>query len=126
MRDTLYVAIDLKPGSGRVVLCGVEPGELLLDEVCRFRYPAHGTPDRLLWDVDRIFDEIKAGLLLTGDRARALGREIRSIGVGGWGVDYGLVDRDGHLVDGPVSHSSNDTREFVNIIYGRVPRKEIF
>ena len=41
-RPTLFVAVDLGAGSGRVFLAGVGPGELLLEEVRRFQYPPRG------------------------------------------------------------------------------------
>jgi rhamnulokinase len=126
MRDALYTAVDLSPGRGRVVLCGVEPGELLLVEVCRFRYPASRSRGHLRWDVDRIFDETKVGLLRAGDRARELGRPIRSVGVVSWGADYGLVDSDGHLVDCPIAYPGDLTLESMQRVFERVPSAEIF
>ena len=40
MTEPLQIAVDLGAGSGRVFLAGVGAGELLLEEVRRFHYPA--------------------------------------------------------------------------------------
>src|SRR5262245_49740805 len=50
IEDALYVAVDLGAGSGRVMLGGVAPGELLLEEVHRFSCPAAHRAGHLRWD----------------------------------------------------------------------------
>ena len=59
MPDNLYIAVDLGAGSGRVCLVGFGPGELLLEEVRRFRYPPTLSAGHLRWDFSHIFDEVK-------------------------------------------------------------------
>ena len=97
MNDSLYIAVDLGAGSGRVCLVGLGPNELLVEEVRRFRYPPTQSGGHLRWDLSQIFNEVKAGIRTAGNRARELGRPIRSIGVDSWGVDYGLMSADGEL-----------------------------
>ena len=74
MDNSLYIAIDLGAGSGRVCLAGVAAGELLLEEMRRFRYPASQSLGHLRWDLSQIFSEIKSGLRDAGERAGQLGR----------------------------------------------------
>ena len=92
MASPLYIAVDLGAGSGRVFLVGVDPGELLLEEIHRFQYPPVEESGHLRWDFANIFTETKVGLRKAGSRARELGRSIQSIGVDSWAVDYGLLD----------------------------------
>src|SRR5215470_8173084 len=99
---------------------------MLLEEVRRFHYPPFEAAGHLRWDLARIFASIKAGLRVAGVRARALGREIQSIGVAGWGVDYGLIDADGELVELPVCYRDERTRGTMDQIFARVSRAEIF
>jgi rhamnulokinase len=126
MDDVLYIAVDLGAGSGRVFLCGVAPGELLLEEVRRFRYPPSETRGHLRWNLPEIFEEIKKGLRDAGGRARGLGRPVRSVGVDSWGVDYGLVDDAGRLVEDPVCYRDARTRGAMDEVFARVPRAEVF
>jgi rhamnulokinase len=126
MDDSLYIAVDLGAGSGRVFLCGLAAGELLLEEIRRFHYPPMRVEGHLRWDAPKIFDEIKTGLRAASDRARELGRAVRSVGVDSWGVDYGLIDADGHLVENPVCYRDERTQGAMEKVFARVSREEIF
>jgi rhamnulokinase len=126
MNDALYIAVDLGAGSGRVFLAGVAAGELLLEEVRRFRYPARASAGHLRWNLTEIFAEIKAGVRSAGARARALGRPVHSIGVDSWGVDYGLIDDDGELLEEPICYRDERTQGALAEVFARVPRAEIF
>src|SRR5438045_7776180 len=92
MSEPLYIAVDLGAGSGRVFLAGLDRSELLLQQIRRFQYPPSISDGHLRWDIPKIFTDIKEGLREAATRARQLGREIQSVGVDSWGVDYGLFD----------------------------------
>ena len=126
MDGSLYIAVDLGAGSGRVFLAGVAPGELLLEEVRRFQYPPSRFAGHLRWDLPVIFDEIKAGGGAAGERARGLGRPVQSIGVDSWGVDYGLIDAAGRLLENPVCYRDERTQGVMEQVFARIPREEIF
>jgi rhamnulokinase len=122
----LYIGIDLGAGSGRVFLAGLAPAELLLEEVRRFHYPASASAGHLRWNLGLIFNEIKLGLGQAARRARQLGRPIRSIGVDSWGVDYGIVDTEGLLIEQPVCYRDQRTEGMMEQVFERIPRAEIF
>lgn len=126
MSSPLYIAVDLGAGSGRVFLAGVGPGELLLEEIHRFRYPPRDVDGHLRWDFHTIFGEIKRGLRSAGERARHLGRDVRSIGIDSWGVDYGLLDTDGKLIADPVCYRDGRTNGIMDRVFERIPKMEIF
>src|SRR4030095_16054533 len=110
----------------RVFLAGVAPGELLLQEVRRFHYPATPLDGYLRWNLPRVFEEIKAGLREAGERARQLERSIHSIGVDGWGVDYGLIDKEGKLLELRICYRDERTQGVTEKVFARIPRTEIF
>jgi rhamnulokinase len=126
MSSPLYIAVDLGAGSGRVFMAGCDPGEFLLEELHRFRYPPKFDGQYLRWDLSLIFDEVVAGLKQAGIRANALERQIGSIGVDTWGVDYGLVGEDGSLVSDPVCYRDARTDRAMERVFSVVPREEIF
>ena len=101
-------------------------GELLLEEVRRFHYPPALLAGHLRWNLKQIFEEIKNGARAAGERARALGLRITSIGVDSWGVDYGLIDRDGNLVEEPICYRDERTRGTMEQFFEYVPRAEIY
>jgi rhamnulokinase len=126
MAEPLYIAIDLGAGSGRVFLAGFDAGAMLLEEVRRFQYPPATSSRHLRWDVPRIFNEISEGLRNASARCRELGREIRSVGVDSWAVDYGLIDAHGALVEWPVCYRDERTEGVMDQVFERVSREEIF
>jgi rhamnulokinase len=126
MNESLYIAIDLGAGSGRVFLVGVAPGELLIEESHRFHYPPVRRDGHLRWDLSKIFAEIKTGLYAAGNSARRIGRPIASVGVDSWGVDYGLIDADGNLVEEPICYRDERTAGVMEQVFERTPRAEIF
>jgi rhamnulokinase len=124
--DPLYIAVDLGAGSGRVFLVDLAPDAFSLEEVRRFNYPPRRLDGYLRWEFARICDEIKAGLMDAGGRARDRGRHVLSLGVDSWGVDYGLIDDAGELIEDPVCYRDRRTQGMMDRVFARVPREEIF
>lgn len=122
---SLYVAVDLGAGSGRVFLVGFDSAQLRLEEIRRFTYPPRMIEGRLRWPFATMLGEIRAGLRAAGERARALGRPIASVGADSWAVDYGLVDGTGALVEDPVCYRDHRTDGMMAQVFTRVPRAEI-
>lgn len=126
MAGSLYIAVDLGAGSGRVFLAGVDPGEFLLEEIHRFQYPPEKRDGHLRWDITHIFTEIKVGLTAAGERARELGRKLESLGIDSWAVDYGLLDADGELLADPFCYRDDRTKNAMQEVFALLPRNEIF
>jgi rhamnulokinase len=126
MHDSVYIAVDLGAGSGRVFLAGLDRNSFLLEQIRRFHYPPAESNGHLRWDLPKILDEIKQGLREAAARARDLGREIQSVGVDSWGVDYALVDAGGSLVELPICYRDRRTDSMMAEVFKRVPRDEIF
>jgi rhamnulokinase len=124
--DSLYIAVDLGAGSGRVFLVDVARHGLSLEEVRRFTYPASQLDRHLRWDFPKIFAEIRTGLIEAGRRSGELGRHILSVGVDSWAVDYGLIDARGELIENPVCYRDQRTQGVMEQVFARVPREEIF
>ena len=108
------------------MLAGFDSNHLALEEVRRFHYPSRPLDGHLRWDVRRILGEITTGLGEANLRARALGRPVHSIGIDSWGVDYGLLDREGRLVEDPVCYRDSRTDGMMEAVFERVPKPELF
>ncbi len=126
MTNPLYIAVDLGAGSGRVFLAGLDDSEFLLQQTHRFHYPPIDFHGHLRWDVPKICSEIKQGLREAAARARELGREIQSLGVDTWGVDYGLIDAEGELVELPICYRDGRTQGVMEKVFAACSREEIF
>ena len=93
------LAFDFGASSGRAIL-GIFDGEKIeLQEVHRFSNDPVKINGTVYWDVQRLFFEIKQGIL----KAKEAGG-FDSIGIDTWGVDFGLLRKDGTLVENPVHY----------------------
>jgi rhamnulokinase len=115
-------AVDLGASSGRVMVGHVGPNTLELTEAHRFPNDPVALPDGLHWDVLRLYHEITEGLR----RAARLAPGLASIGVDGWGVDYGLLNAGGQLLGNPYHYRDSRTAAGVDRVHALVPRQRLY
>ena len=103
--QTRVLAVDLGATSIRVAAVDLNASEPTVEVLHRWQHsPRPASDGSLHWDWPRIVEEVEKGLA----KGIASG-PIASIGVDGWGVDYGLIDRDGELVGLPYSYRDRRT-----------------
>jgi rhamnulokinase len=121
-----YLAIDLGAESGRAILGSLEDNHLTLNEVHRFSNgpvrTLHGAQQSMHWDVLRLWAEIKNGISMVKSQFG----HFNSLGVDTWGVDFGLLDRNGNLLENPYHYRDNRTDGMLEEAFSRVPREQIF
>lgn len=88
------LAFDFGASSGRAVVFELADGKLCVEEIHRFDNDPVMVRGSYCWDVLRLFHEIKQGIL----KCKNAGAEISAIGIDTWGVDYGLLDKEGRLL----------------------------
>lgn len=117
------LAIDLGASSGRGIVGRFDGSRLALDEIHRFSNDPVNVCGRWHWDILRIFFEIKNALLKC---AQSDDRDIVSLGIDTWGVDYGLLDKNGKLLGNPVHYRDERTVGIREYADERVPLSEIY
>jgi len=120
------VAIDLGAGSGRSFLGRFESGELHLEEVHRFHYTPSRRQGHERWDMRRIIKGVEEGIRKAHLSAGARGGSLSSVGVDSWGVDYGLLDARGRLIEDPITYRDGRTQDVMEEVTALIPREEIF
>ena len=93
------LAFDFGASSGRAILGTFDGEKITLQEIHRFSNDPVKVGNTFFWDVLRLFHEIKQGIL----KAKQFGK-IESIGIDTWGVDFGLIDEKGYLLENPVHY----------------------
>jgi len=116
------VAVDLGAESGRVVLGRFDGARVALQELHRFPTPPRPSDGHLRWDLGDIWSQVQAGLAAAGREAGT----VDAVGVDAWGVDYGLLGRDGELLGDPVSYRDPRTAGMVAEAIGRVGRERLY
>lgn len=100
------LAFDFGASSGRAIVAIYENGKVTMEEVHRFSNDPVMVGGTFYWDILRLFHEIKQGI----SKCVAAGhRDIESIGIDTWGVDFGLLDKDGRLLENPVNYRDKRT-----------------
>ena len=99
METKKVLAVDLGASSGRVMLGSFDGEKITVEELHRFSNDPVILGNTMYWDFLRLFHEIKQGLI----KSKAYGK-IDSISVDTWGVDFGLLDKEGNLLGNPVHY----------------------
>lgn len=118
-----FLAFDLGAESGRAVLGTLEKGRISLEVIHRFRTEGLMMLGTRQWDLARIYEEMCAGLAKC---ARAHGPDLDGIGVDTWGVDFGLVARDGSVLGNPVHYRDKRNEGMQDYAFQKVPRAEVY
>ena len=85
-----YLAIDLGASSGRLIVGHLENGEIITNEVHRFKTGMDNSPHGLVWDIPRLYKEILEGIKIAFNKYK----NIESLSIDTWGVDYVLMNGD--------------------------------
>ena len=96
MRNLL--AFDLGASNGRAILGQLENGKITMRELHRFENNFVEMNGVYYWDLPYLFNQLKQGLLAF---KQANVGDLDCVGIDTWGVDYGLLDRNGHLLGNP-------------------------
>lgn len=108
MKDTIkstYLAADFGGGSGRLIAGSLLRGKLEMEEIHRFPNRQVRLGNHIYWDFPALFEDLKIGLRLAAQKGYA----VKGIGIDTWGVDFGLIDRNGNLVGNPVCYRDGRT-----------------
>ncbi|MFV0529503.1 MAG: rhamnulokinase [Lachnospiraceae bacterium] len=120
-KEKRVLAFDFGASSGRAMLGELKDGTITMQEVHRFSNDPVIVNQTMYWDVLRLLYEIKQGLV----KAKRFG-SIESIGIDTWGVDFGLLDKDGYLLENPVHYRDARTAGMMEQAFGMLPREEFY
>lgn len=95
------IAFDLGASNGRAILGRFDGEKLYMTELHRFENNYVEMNGVFYWDTPYLYAQLKRGLLAF--RQGGYG-ELDSFGIDTWGVDYGLLDKNGHLAGLPRSY----------------------
>ncbi len=84
------LAIDIGASSGRHILGWIRGGKIRYEEIYRFENGYKVTDDGLVWDIDTLFENVKAGI----KKCVEIGKIPKTIAIDTWGVDYVLLDKE--------------------------------
>lgn len=99
-----YLALDMGAESGRLMAVSIDE-KISTQEIHRFLTPVKiDSRNRRCWDLPKIIEEVTTALT----KASVTGK-YEGLAVDTWGLDFGLLDQDGAVIDLPVSHRDHRT-----------------
>lgn len=122
MTPHIHLALDLGAESGRAMLGTFANGKLQLAEAHRFPNTPVTLPNGLYWNTLGLFQQICESI-------RAATRDagpLHGIAVDTWGVDFGLLDKHGALIENPRHYRDERTRALPEELFKTVPREDVF
>ena len=108
--EKYYLAVDIGASSGRHILGRLENGKIELEEIYRFENGMDHKDGKLLWDVNRLFGEIVAGM----KKCKELGKIPVSMAIDTWAVDYVLLDEKDQILGDTYGYPAGDRTVWKN------------
>ena len=119
--EKYYLAIDLGASSGRHIIGKNVNGEIVMEEVHRFKNGVKEENGHLVWDIDNLYSEIIAGLKIAFSKYP----NIESLAIDSWGVDYALIKGDETVL--PIyAYRDSRTEEPIKIVHEIFSENKLF
>ena len=116
-----YLAVDIGASSGRHIVGWVADGKIETEELYRFPNAMDTLDGHLVWDTERLYNEIKTGLKIAFEKHP----EIESLSIDTWGVDYVLLKGDEEVYP---TYAYRDSRmdEVIDKVHAIVPFEKLY
>ena len=122
MEKRHFLGFDFGASSGRAMLGSFDGERIEIEEIHRFSNDPVMLCGRFVWDLPRLVFEMKQALL----KLSKTGVKVSGIGIDTWGVDFGLLDKNGRLLGLPVHYRDARTDGVMDEVFKIIPKKELF
>lgn len=95
-----YIIADFGASNGRISVGSYIKDSFKIETVHRFENSQVFLNGRYYWDILRLFSELKKGILISFKKSK----DIRSVAVDAWGLDFGFIDKTGKLMSNPLTY----------------------
>lgn len=121
LSDKRVLAFDFGASSGRAIIATYNGKTINLEEIHRFSNDPVNVRGTLYWDILRLFFEIKQGITKAIHHGG-----FDAIGIDTWGVDFGLLDQNGQLLQNPVHYRDERTVNSMEELGRVLPLSELY
>lgn len=119
-KEKKVLAFDFGASSGRAMLGSFDGERIKLEEIHRFSNDPVVINKTMYWDILRLMHEIKQGLI------KAKVYDFESIGIDTWGVDFGLLDQKGYLLENPVHYRDIRTQGMLEESFKKISKERFY
>ena len=122
MKTINLLAFDLGASNGRAMMARFDGGRIVLTELHRFENTMVEKNGEHHWDAAYLTQQLKQGFL--AGKAATNG-QIDCFGIDTWGVDFGLLDEAGALIENPRCYRDATDQEMF-AAWQSVSKREVF
>ena len=115
------LAFDFGASSGRAIIGTFDGETIKLEEIHRFENTPVKMNGTLYWDLPRLFHEVKQGLIKAAENGG-----FDSVAVDTWGVDFGLIGKDGHILELPVHYRDERTSGMLEESFKHIDKGQFY
>ncbi len=115
------LAFDFGASSGRAMLAEYDGKKINMREIHRFSNDTVIVNGRMYWDVLRLFFEIKAAITKAVNDGG-----FDAISIDTWGVDFGMLDKNGNLLANPVHYRDARTEGMPDEVFKIINSDELY
>ena len=108
-----YLIFDFGASNGRGLVANYDGSKFDFDVLHRFDNIPVYLAGTLYWDFLRLFSDLKSGLAFAAKKYK----DIKSMGIDTWGVDFGIIDKNGALIANPVNYRDKHRNSMPDEVY---------
>lgn len=117
-----YLAIDIGASSGRHILAHMVQGRMVLEEIYRFPNGMVEQDGELIWEIDKLFEEIKTGM----KKCLEINKIPTSVGIDTWAVDFVLLDENDARLGNATAYRDGRTKGMDEAVYQHISEEELY
>lgn len=118
----VFLAIDIGASSGRHIIGYKDNNDkLITEEIYRFSNGLDKLNNHLIWDIDRLFNEVKNGIKIALNKYK----NIESMSIDTWGVDYVLMNDD-KVIYPVYAYRDNRCNEIIDKVHNIISFKRLY
>jgi len=123
MKSHTFIAFDLGATSGRAIAGTLADGKITMEEISRFNNGIIPVGEHFHWNILGIYNILKNSLKTCAQEGKY---QPESIGIDTWGVDFGLLAKDGSLLGEPYAYRDPHTNGMMEEYFKLVPREKVY
>jgi rhamnulokinase len=116
-------AFDLGASNGRLMLSQFDGEKIHIEEIHRFANHPVFLTNHFHWDILRIYQEMKEGI---SKSIKMRHKDVESMAIDTWGVDFGLLTKNGELLTNPYSYRDNQTFRGMELVLEKITKEDWF